>query len=55
MAFIASTQHLPIVGILSALLRDWVPLIDKYHYCMSALSLLGVLVLIFHVQIHLPS
>jgi hypothetical protein len=45
MAFIASTEHLPIIKIFSALLRDWMPLIDKYHYCASALSLLSVLMI----------
>jgi len=36
MAFIASTEHLPVFGIFSALLRDWMPLIDKYHYYTSS-------------------
>jgi hypothetical protein len=32
-AFAKSTAHAPLLGLLSAFVTDWVPLIDEYYYC----------------------
>jgi peroxin-16 len=31
--FAAGVAHIPMLGLLSAFIKDWVPLIDEYHYC----------------------
>ena len=31
--FADRTAHTPVLSILSAFLKDWIPLIDEYHYC----------------------
>jgi len=32
-SFAESSAQWPVLNILGALLRDWMPLIDEYHYC----------------------
>ncbi|KAH9837218.1 peroxisomal membrane protein PEX16 [Rhodofomes roseus] len=36
-AFANKTANAPLLGLFSALMRDWVPLIDEYHYCESSI------------------
>lgn len=31
--FADRTAHTPVLSVLSAFLKDWIPLIDEYHYC----------------------
>ncbi|KAI0348593.1 peroxisome membrane protein [Trametopsis cervina] len=33
--FAERTAHTPILSVLSAFLKDWIPLINEYHYCES--------------------
>lgn len=33
-----ATANIPLVNILSALVKDWVPLIDEYYYCTHSVS-----------------
>jgi hypothetical protein len=28
-----TTVNVPILGLVSALVKDWIPLIDEYYYC----------------------
>ena len=28
------TANIPVVNLFSALVKDWIPLIDEYYYCM---------------------
>lgn len=28
-----TTINVPILGLVSALVKDWIPLIDEYYYC----------------------
>lgn len=37
-SFATRTAHTPLVGLFGALLKDWMPLIDDYYYCMWALT-----------------
>jgi peroxin-16 len=32
-AFANRTATTPVLGVLSAFMKDWIPLIDEYHYC----------------------
>jgi hypothetical protein len=32
-SFAESSAQWPVLNILGAFLRDWMPLIDEYHYC----------------------
>ena len=32
--FANRTAHTPLIGVFGALLKDWIPLIDEYYYCM---------------------
>lgn len=34
--FANKTAHTPFVGIFSAFVKDWIPLIDEYYYCTLA-------------------
>lgn len=31
-SFVSKTSHAPLVGLLGALVKDWIPLIDEYYY-----------------------
>ncbi|KAI0825066.1 peroxisome membrane protein [Trametes gibbosa] len=31
--FADKTAHTPLIGVLGALVKDWIPLIDEYYYC----------------------
>ena len=31
--FADRTAHMPILNVFSLLMKDWIPLIDEYHYC----------------------
>ncbi|KZS96001.1 peroxisomal membrane protein PEX16 [Sistotremastrum niveocremeum HHB9708] len=42
-SFADSTSHTPVLGLMSAFIRDWIPLIDSYHYCGSTFLLRLVL------------
>ncbi|KAI0068235.1 peroxisome membrane protein [Artomyces pyxidatus] len=35
-AFVDSTSNIPVIGLLGAFLRDWMPLIDEYYYYTSS-------------------
>lgn len=35
--FADRTANTPVLGVLSAFLKDWIPLIDEYHYCGSSM------------------
>lgn len=32
-AVVEKTANTPIIGIISSLVKDWIPLVDEYYYC----------------------
>lgn len=40
-SFVKKTSHAPVLGLLSAFINDWMPLIDEYYYCKHGYFLLS--------------
>ena len=38
-AFADKTANAPLLGLFSALMKDWIPLIDEYYYCAPSRSI----------------
>lgn len=36
-SFADRTTHTPILGLMSAFVKDWIPLIDEYYYCKASI------------------
>jgi hypothetical protein len=32
-ALVEKTANLPIIGVVSSIVKDWIPLVDGYYYC----------------------
>ena len=54
-SFTESTARTPILGLLGALVKDWMPLIDDYYYCACLYRLMSQPLTDILLQTHLLS